>query len=64
MVRDREVVGTIDVVKRCMVIKTKPDSLIPEATGNKHCKCNAFFLTKQDFARVIVTRYKVSFHSI
>ena len=23
--------------------KTKPDSLKPEATGNKHCKCNNFF---------------------
>ena len=30
-------------------IKTKPDSLIPEATGNKHCKDNAFLCEEQIF---------------
>ena len=29
--------------------KTKPDSLKPEATGNKHCKDNAFLYGKQIF---------------
>lgn len=39
-----------------VLIKTKPDSLKPEATGNKHCKGNAFYVENKYLSQKIEER--------
>ena len=39
-----------------VLIKTKPDSLIPEATGNKHSKGNAFYVENKYLSQKIEER--------
>ena len=39
-----------------VLIKTKPDSLKPEATGNKHSKGNAFYVENKYLSQKIEAR--------